>query len=49
MLDDIEQKREELYALIKKLEFELTNKEIIEISEELDTLIADYYKDIELN
>ena len=35
--------REKLNALIEKFNFDLNNKDIIELSQQLDELIFDYY------
>jgi hypothetical protein len=43
----IEDLREELNSLIEKLDFDLNNKNIIELSQKLDMLIFDYYREID--
>jgi hypothetical protein len=43
----IEDLREELNSLIVKLDFDLNNNKIIELSQKLDMLIFDYYKEID--
>lgn len=47
MSNKIEDLREELNSLIEKLDFDLNNNKIIELSQKLDMLIFDYYKEID--
>jgi hypothetical protein len=43
LLEKIEEMREKLNALIEKFNFDLNNKDIIELSQKLDELIFNYY------
>jgi hypothetical protein len=43
VLEKIEEMREKLNALIEKFNFDLNNKDVIDLSQKLDELIFDYY------